>query len=137
MVISEERIYVFFFRTILMSLQVTEREKIRMIHQIKTWKSFLRQASYIHEHANGTVFYDLRYHCDVFTHKSHRIAIELSQSARSDLLDASNDGYSKKRAYAYPGVRKKYLFATGGKTDALHSGVFGDRYWDAYKTAPV
>jgi len=80
-----------------MSLQVIEREKIRMIYQIKTWKSFLRQASYIHEHANGTVFYDLRYHCDVFTHKSHRIAIELSQSARSDLLDASNDGYSKKR----------------------------------------
>lgn len=72
-------------------------KKHDMIQQLKTWKSFLRQASYIHEHANDAVFYDLRYRCDMFTHKSHRIAIELSQSARSDLFDASNDGYSKKR----------------------------------------
>lgn len=73
------------------------REKTRYEHRLKTWESFLRQASCIHGHANGAVFYDLRYRRDVFTHKSHRIAIELSQSARSDLLDASNDGYLKKR----------------------------------------
>jgi len=64
----------------------------------------------------------------MFTHKSHRIAIELSQSARSDLHDPSHGWifekalcarlFARRDAYAYPGERKKYLSATGEKTGA-------------------
>lgn len=112
-----------------MNLRVAgEREGKKNITQygVSEFGEIISTADQRYIPADGAVFYDLRYRRDMFTHKSHRIAIELSQSARSDLHDPSHGWifekalrarlFARRGAYAYPGERKKYLSATGGKT---------------------
>lgn len=95
------------------------------------------------------VFYDLWYRCDVFTHKSHRMAIELSQSTRSNSLDPSSDGYSRERftraraserasvclrarahICTYIHERTKKIFVRHRWKNSRRDGGFGNCYWD-------